>query len=290
LQTLLTSPRPVPYDGLRATLRYLMQTEVHVYAFAIAASVLLSFFPFLNVILSICRYVLRWPAAVDAIYLALADFFPEKLGDFIRYNVTVIVGDRGLRLGSLALLLFVANGVFEPLEVALNRAWGVTKNRPYWLNQLISLGLIMICGTLAMLSMMFAALNYALAPHVLGPQSPLTETLALVFFKVAAIPLSMLALFLVYWLLPNRKIPPRQVIPAAIVVGLVLEGVKYINLLAWPIMRTKLWNEYGPFYYSASIVISSFFAAMAVLAGAEWSARGGVRGENLPVARPPGIG
>jgi hypothetical protein len=29
-------------------------------------------------------------------------------------------------------------------------------------------------------------------------------------------------------------------------------------------------------------VISSFFAAMVVLAGAEWSARGGVRAENLP--------
>ena len=27
----------------------------------------------------------------------------------------------------MLLLLFTANGIFEPLEVALNRVWGITK-------------------------------------------------------------------------------------------------------------------------------------------------------------------
>jgi uncharacterized BrkB/YihY/UPF0761 family membrane protein len=240
-----------------------METEVHVYAFAVAASVLLSLFPFLNVMLSLCRYVFHWQAAVEAVYLALSDFFPGQVGEFIRYNVMVAVRDHRFQAGSLLLLLLVANGVFEPLEVALNRAWGVSKNRPYWRNQLVSLGLIFACGTLAMLSMVFTALNYAVWPRVLG----------LVFFKIAAIPLSMLSLFLVYWLLPNRKIPPARVAPVAVVVGLALEALKYINLLAWPLLKIKLQNEYGPFYYSAFILLTSFFGAMVVLAGAEWSAR-----------------
>jgi membrane protein len=252
-----------------------METEVHVYAFAVAASVLLSLFPFLNVILSLCLHVLHWDAAVEAVYVALSDYFPGQVGEFIRYNVMVTVRDRRFQAGSLLLLLFVANGVFEPLEVALNRAWGTAKNRPYWRNQLISLGLIFACGTLALLSMMFTALNYSMWPRMLGEHSPIVETLGLVFFKMAAIPLSILALFLVYWLLPNRKIPPAKVAPAAIVVGLTLEALKYINLLVWPVLMVKLQHEYGPFYYSAFIVLFSFFAAMVVLAGAEWSARGG---------------
>ena len=37
--------------GLGLTFRYWMQTEVHVYAFSVAANVLLSFFPFLIVML-----------------------------------------------------------------------------------------------------------------------------------------------------------------------------------------------------------------------------------------------
>jgi membrane protein len=251
-----------------------METEVHVYAFAVAASVLLSFFPFLNVILSLCHHVLHWNAAVEAVYLALSDFFPGQLGDFIRYNLTVTVRDNRFQVGSLVLLLLVANGVFEPLEVALNRAWGVTKNRPYWRNQLISLGLILACGTLALLSMMFTALNYGMWPQLLG-DSPFVETLGLIFFKMVAIPLTMLTLFLVYWLLPNRKISPVRVVPAAVFVGLALELLKYLNLLLWPLAEIKLKHEYGPFYYSAFIVLSSFFAAMLVLAGAEWSARPG---------------
>src|SRR5882724_11839081 len=113
--------------GLGLTFRYWMETEVHVYAFSVAANVLLSFFPFLVVILSLCRYVFHWNAAVDAIYTALQDYFPDTAGDFIKRNLIATVESRGpLQFGSLGLLLFTANGVFEPLEVALNRVWGIT--------------------------------------------------------------------------------------------------------------------------------------------------------------------
>jgi len=57
-----------------------------------------------------------------------------------------------VHLTSMFLLLFTANGIFEPLEVALNRAWGVAKNRSYIKNQIISLGLIFVCGGLALFS------------------------------------------------------------------------------------------------------------------------------------------
>ena len=53
------------WTRLRPTARYLMETEAHVYALAVAASVLLAFYPFLMVMLSFCRDVLRWPAAVQ---------------------------------------------------------------------------------------------------------------------------------------------------------------------------------------------------------------------------------
>jgi membrane protein len=66
---------------------------------------------------------------------------------------------RPLQLTSLFLLLVTANAVFLPLEVALNRVWGATGNRPYWKNQLLSVGLIFACGALAMLSFVLAAVN-----------------------------------------------------------------------------------------------------------------------------------
>ena len=251
----------------------MMQTEAHVYALAIAASVLLSFYPFLTVMLSFCRNVLHWPAGVQAIYVALDDYFPGDLGVFVRRNAP----RSSVEFGSMFLLLLTANGVFEPLEVALNRAWGVTRNRPYWKNQLVALGMIFACGSLALLSLMFSALNKTWVKDWAGAHAG-SAWLNLLVFKIAALPLSIFALFLVYWLLPNRKIDARSAAAAAILTGIVLEALKYLNLLVWRLMQAKISAEYGVFQHSATILLWSFMASMIVLAGADWSARRSAEG------------
>jgi len=264
-----------------------METEVHVYAFSIAANVLLSFFPFLIVIVTLCQSVFHWPSAADAILVGLKDYFPDSLGEFIQYNVKVMVQSRGpFQVLSIIMLLFTANGIFEPLEVALNRAWGVTKNRNYFHNQLVSLGLIFVCGALALASTLLTALNRDFWSNMLPAGQSLPVSMNLLFFKFAALPMMMVVIFLVYWLLPNRKIAPVPVIPVAICVGLVLEVLKYVNLITWPYLRRKLFLEVGPFYYSASIILWSTIAAMVVLAGAEWSARWARESERAN-ATPP---
>ncbi|MEJ7606003.1 MAG: hypothetical protein WKF37_06990 [Bryobacteraceae bacterium] len=84
-----------------------METEVHVYAFSIAANVLLSFYPFLIVMVSICRYILNWEDAAQAIYLALNDYFPGEVGHFVTRNLDITVRQRGpLQWGSIVLLFF----------------------------------------------------------------------------------------------------------------------------------------------------------------------------------------
>jgi YihY family inner membrane protein len=256
----------------RPTARYLLETEAHVYALAIAASVLLSFYPFVVVMLSFCRNILHWKAAEAAIYLALDDFLPGDVGEFVARNLP---GRGTLQITSMILLLFTANGVFEPLEVALNRAWGVTRNRPYWKNQLVALGMIFACGGLALLSFLLTALNTGWMAEWGVSHAAIQNWINMLFFKLAALPISILALFLVYWLLPNRKVEPVRVAPVAILVGLILEALKYINLLLFPLLREKLQREYGVFRNSITILLWSFVASLVVLAGAEWSARAG---------------
>jgi membrane protein len=248
-----------------------METEAHVYALAISASVLLSFYPFLMVMLSFTRDVLAWPAAQQAIYLAVGDFFSGEPGVFLLRNLQPWMVPK-LHFMSMLLLLFTANGVFEPLEVALNRAWGVTENRSYIRNQVVAIGMIFLCGGLALVSLMLTAANSRWITDVSGTGA-VGNWLNLLIFKLAAVPISMLALFLVYWLLPNRKVEPRRVVPVAIVVGLVLEGLKYVNLAVSPMLTEKLNREYGIFRFSATILLLSFVSSLAVLAGAHWTAR-----------------
>ncbi|HYI96727.1 MAG TPA: YihY/virulence factor BrkB family protein [Bryobacteraceae bacterium] len=256
------------------TVRYWMETEVHVYGFSIAANVLLSFFPFLIVMVSLCKYLFQWPGAVDAIMFALNDYFPADMVDFIQRNLRATVNSRGpMQMGSILLLFFTANGIFEPMEVALNRAWGITQNRSFLKNQLVSMGLIFACGGLILASIAVTAANRQILRQSPLGQSEIESWLTVLFFKAAELPITILILFLIYWLLPNRRMPWRDVVPVSIFVGLALEGLKYINLLTWPYLRMKLEREYGPFINSVTIVLWSFLAAMVVLAGAEWAAR-----------------
>ncbi|MDP8990783.1 MAG: YihY/virulence factor BrkB family protein [Acidobacteriota bacterium] len=272
-------------SGLGLTLRYWMQTEVHVYAFSVAANVLLSFFPFLIVMLSLSRRVFGEQAAVGAIDLALRDYFPDALGQFLERNLPQT---GSVQLVSILLLLFTANGIFEPLEVGLNRVWGVRKNRSFFRNQIVSLGLIFICGGLALSSMMMTALNQS-SFRVNGLPKGWIQAMgggsaawvSVVFFKLAAVPLAVLVLFLIYRYLPNGPTPLHRVIPAAIFVGLLMEVLKYVNTLLWPGFQRKLAREYGVFQYSVTLIFLGFLASMLVLAGAEWAARGHRLDETL---------
>jgi len=251
------------------TLHYWSQTEVHVYAFAIAANVLLSFYPMLILMLSVCRKLLHWNAGADAITFALNDYFPP---DFIQWmaldkHTKSITSHGKLQLASVLLLLFTANGIFGPMEVALNRAWGCQTNRSLLKNQLVSYGLIFSCGILLMMSATLTAFG-----PVGGSQ---VETfIATILFTLAAVPTSILILFLIYWILPNCPVKAREALPVAIVVGLLLEGLKYLSLLARPWLQQKLLAEYGyHFRYAVAVVFWGFVASMLIVGGAEWSAR-----------------
>ncbi len=259
----------------RSTLRYLSQTEVHVYALSIGASVLLSFFPFLIVMLALLRNVLHIPTAEQALVFALGDYFGNDLGGFIIRNLTKVNHGR-FQATSIILLLFTANGVFEPLEVALNRAWGVTRNRSYLANQFLSFMLILLCGGLALGSVLLTAINRNFVAGIVSTQYGMKvfpAWLSLLIFKAGAIPITILSLFLVYYLLPNRRVPGRRILPVAAMVGVGLEGMKYLFLFAWPWLERKFANEYGPFSYSVGILVFGMLSSLLVLAGADWSAR-----------------
>jgi membrane protein len=258
-------PRSV-LDAILHTLRYWSQTEVHALAFSVAANVLLGFFPFLIVSVSISRVFFSRQTTVAAIDFALRDYFPDALGQFLSSNLPQRPVTDWI---AILLLLFSSNGIFEPLEVAFNKIWGIAKNRSYLRNQVISLLLIFSCGGLALLSLGITELR-------VGSSSGLKIELwtSILFFKLAAIPLTSLILFLIYRYLPNGRPPLSRVIPAAIVTGLLLEALKYLNVLMWPWLDARIQREYGVFRYSATILFLSFFASMVVLAGAEWAARG----------------
>ena len=135
--------------------RYLAQTEVHTYAFSVAANAILSLFPFIVLMFTIARRVFHSTAMEDVIGDMLRYFLPTNQ-DFVVRNMSLLANPRGgVQIVSILMLLISSSGVFLPLEVALNRVWGVAENRSYWRNQLVSLGLAFTVGVLALTSIAF---------------------------------------------------------------------------------------------------------------------------------------
>jgi membrane protein len=164
-----------------------------------------------------------------------------------------------------------SSGVFLPLEVALNRIWRFESNRSYLGNQLISFGLAFACGVLALLSIGLSAGPVTFMQFLLRGHGPgFVHDVGFLVAKVFAILASIGIFFLIYWLLPNGKVPARTVLPAAIVMGLLSEALKYAYIMALPWLNFQ--EVYGPFALSVTMMFWAFLSGLLLLAGANLSA------------------
>jgi YihY family inner membrane protein len=202
----------------------------------------------------------------------LRDYIPTGQ-EFVIRNLNALVGaHHRAQVFSLVMLLITSTGIFLPLEVALNRVWGFRNNRSYLGNQLISLGLVFACGSLALLSVGLTAGNVAILKNALhGYGAWYVQLVGFVTMKVFSILASIAIFFLVYWLLPNGKVPAKAVLPAAVMMGLLSEVLKYAYIYALP--RLNFAEVYGPFAISVSLMFWAFLSGMLLLTGAHLSAR-----------------
>jgi len=250
--------------------RYLMQTEVHTYAFSVAAYSILSFFPFIVLLLSVTRRVFHSDAMYNVALQLLRDYLPSNK-DFVIRNLQFLASVKGRgQAFSLVMLLITSTGIFLPLEVALNGIWGFKKNRSYLMNLIVALGLALGCGCLAMLSIALTAQNLKLLGLAIGDQNIVFRGLGFVVMKASAIVATIGIYFLIYWLLPHGRVPLRAVLPAAVVTGLVSEAAKYLYILALPWLNFQ--EVYGPFAVSVTLIFWGFWSGMLLLGGAYLSA------------------
>lgn len=255
-----------------ALVRYMMRTEVHTYAFSVAANAILSLFPFIVLLLTLCRRVFHSRSMESVMGDMMHSFLPTGQ-DFVMRNMQMLSHPRkGTQVFSLVMLLITSTGVFLPLEVALNQVWGVKENRSYLHNQAVSTGLAFAVGALALASVAFtSAQQTVLAWVFFGHTDNVVFRLAgYGFLKFCAVVTSILLFFLIYWVLPNRKIPARAVVPTAIAVGLLWELAKHLYIRALPWLDFQA--VYGPFYISVGLMMWAFLSGLLVLAGAHFSA------------------
>lgn len=255
-----------------SSLHYLFETEVHAYAFSIAANAYLSFFPFSFILLAICRRWLHWENAYLMVIQLLQVHLPVGGESIVRNLVAVVQGRTRLQLMSVLMLFFTTSGVFLPLEIALNKVWGFRRNRSFLKNQAVSFSLAVVSGVLALSFILAITPTQAGINFLVGwiPSRRLLAAVSQTVLELASVPLVAAIYFMIYYFLPNGKVPIARVLPAAIAAGLLTEFGKLIYFVTLPLFRFR--EIYGPFALSVTLLFWAYVGAMILLFGAHLSA------------------
>ena len=128
---------------------YLLDSEVHTFAFSVAANAILSFIPFIVLLYTLAQSVFHSEAMVGVVNDMVKYFLPSNQG-FVAQSLAYTASKHGVQVFSLIMILVACTGIFLPLEVALNQAWGVAKSRNYLLNQVVAFGLAILMVVLGM--------------------------------------------------------------------------------------------------------------------------------------------
>jgi YihY family inner membrane protein len=264
--------RAATWEQVKALGRYMTRTEVHTYAFSVAAQVILSLFPFILLLLTITENVFHSPKMTNVVAEMVANFLPNHQDFVIRNMRLLVVGNEKIKMFSVVMLFITVTGVFLPLEVALNSVWGVKKDRSYLHNQVVSIGLAAGVAVLAMVSVAVSAaqrtvLGWMFFGHV---DNVVYKFVGSMFLQAMGLVASVGLFFLIYWGLPNRRVPMRSVFPTAAVMGVLWTVAKFIYILVLPHLDFQ--SVYGPFDVSVSLITWAFVSGLLLLAGAYVSA------------------
>jgi len=256
-------------DGT-ALISYLLDSEVHTFAFSVAANAILSFIPFIVLLYTLASSVFHSPMMVTTVSEMVHYFMPSNQ-DFVAANLAGAASRQGVQAFSLIMILVACTGIFLPLEVALNQAWGVVKSRNYLANLVVAFGLALLMVALGMAAIVLNALVRTLLTLVFFHHTDNFVFQGLIFLVLAASTgvACILFFFCIYWLLPNRKVPWRPVMRTAVITGVIWLVAKYLFMAMLPHLHLN--DLYGAFYVSVGLLFWAYASGLILFAGAQFS-------------------
>jgi YihY family inner membrane protein len=264
-------------DGT-ALVKYLLDSEVHTFAFSVAANAILSFIPLVVLLFTLAHSVFHSQVMVGAVYDMVGYFLPAATTthNWVATNIELYADystRHGVQFVSLVMILISCTGIFLPLEVALNQAWGVSKSRNYLLNQAVAFGLAVWMVVLGMISVMLSAGQREIFAFLFRHWADnwFFSSISSMWLTICGGAASILFFFSIYWLLPNCKVPARSVMRASVVTGLIWLGSRWIFVTVLPHMDLK--DVYGPFYISVGLLLWGYISGLILFAGAQYSVK-----------------
>ncbi len=275
-----------------ALIAYLLDSEVHTFAFSVAANAIISFIPFVVLLYTLALSVFHSQAMVGVVNDMVNYYLPSatKQSDWVTRTIVAeavapLLKRHGAQAFSLVMILISCTGIFLPLEVALNQAWGVRKSRNYLFNQTIAVGLALLMVALGVISMVVNVAAQSFLPVVFFHHTGnivfkgINYVWSHLWLAASTGIASILFFFSVYYVLPNRKVPWRPVLRTSIITGIIWLIARFIFATALP--HLDLQSLYGPFFVSVGLLFWAYVSGLILFAGAQFSvSRWGQRGRE----------
>ncbi len=247
----------------------LASTGTYVNASAIAFNVLLSFFSFVVLIGSFLINVLHWQQGYETSFRLMMSLVPKESGSLFKSLDQVTRGPGGkATLISFGLLVFSASGVFQPLEAALNRAWGF-KERGIIRQYLTYLLMVVACAVIMLCPVALASIYDYLLDFTFG-NSVWHTRIFNVIGPIVALPFIALLFFVIYYFVPNGKVQASQVMFTSIATALLWLIVTFAFWLALPLFDFE--GSYKQLASLMALVTWIFVSSFILILGANLSA------------------
>jgi membrane protein len=240
-------------------------------AAALAYYFVLSLFPALIFLSAVVAY-LPVPDLFNQALVLLARFLPaDAMGLVQRVLADVISPNKGtfLSLGILG-TLWAASGGFAAMIEALNIAYDVRDDRPFWKTRPLALGLAFLTGALLLIALSVMVVGPRFGEWLAGKVhlSGLFVLLWPFIHWTIAIGFTILAVEALYFLAPNVKQRLRATLPGAVVAVSCWIALSY--LLGIYFRHFGNFNKtYGTLGAAVALMVWLYWTGFAMLVGAE---------------------
>ena len=246
-----------PLRRATAIVGTLFSRDIAVLTNAIAFNFLLCLFPLILVVVSVAQHF-EGSHVTGAVESVLSELIPFG-SDAIRFTLRGLERRaKGLEVLSLVAIVFGSSGIFIPVEMALNRAWGGGVQRAFWRSRILAFFMTVLGGSIALLSVALTVESRRF--HKDHPLFAALET------KASAALLTYLLFFLVYTIVPEVKVGTRIALRASLWAGTAWEAAKYVFVAR--LARMNLQALYGPLALSVALILWAYLSSLVLVLGA----------------------
>lgn len=241
--------------------------ESQLIASSIGYFTLFSLFPLALLVIAIASNWLD-PLLAETRIVAELEFIVPGLNELLGENLQNLAAERGPVSGVAALMLiWSASNVFNVVTRAMDRIWGADINhrRSMWRHRTLAIIMVLIITALLLMASsiegtLLTIIN-SLLPAGLAGIGPFTT-------RFWAIILNVTLFTLLYYFIPHVKVNWREVLPGAILAGILWQLAKQIFLyfVSYYLSRSNL--VYGSVGTIIAFLTWTYFSSLILLFGA----------------------